>query len=99
MGVAGIRDFVYVRTLKPLIERMWEYVFSRVCLFATLLTLAHQAPLSVHGISQARILEWVAISFPRGSSDPGIEVQSPVLLGRFFTPEIPGKPYREHGRE
>ena len=25
---------------------------------------------SVHGISQARILEWVAISFPRGSSPP-----------------------------
>ena len=25
---------------------------------------------SVHGISQARILEWVAISFSRGSSQP-----------------------------
>ena len=25
---------------------------------------------SVHGISQGRILEWVAISFPRGSSQP-----------------------------
>ena len=25
---------------------------------------------SVHGISQARMLEWVAISFPRGSSQP-----------------------------
>ena len=30
---------------------------------------------SVHGISQARILEWVAISFSRGSSNPGIEPQ------------------------
>jgi len=28
---------------------------------------------SVHGIFQARILEWFAISFSRGSSDPGIE--------------------------
>ena len=27
-------------------------------------------PFSVHGISQARILEWVAISFPRESSWP-----------------------------
>ena len=27
---------------------------------------------SVHGISQARVLEWVAIAFSRGSSDPGI---------------------------
>ena len=31
-------------------------------------TVAHQAPSSVHGISTARILEWVAISFSRGSS-------------------------------
>ena len=28
---------------------------------------------SVHGILQARILEWVAISFSRGSSRPGME--------------------------
>ena len=38
-----------------------------VRLFVTPWTVAHQAPL-VHGISQARILEWVAISFSRGSS-------------------------------
>ena len=36
---------------------------------ATLWTAAHQAPLSM-GILQARILEWVAISFSRGSSWP-----------------------------
>ena len=34
---------------------------------------------SVHGISQARILEWVAISFRRGSSRPRIERVSPAL--------------------
>ena len=33
---------------------------------------------SVHGILQARILEWVAISFSRGSSNPGIEPESYV---------------------
>ena len=33
---------------------------------------------SVHGISQARILQWVAISFSRGS-DPGIELASLAL--------------------
>ena len=31
----------------------------------------HQAPLSIHGISQARKLEWVALPFSRGSSWPG----------------------------
>jgi len=33
---------------------------------------------SVHAVSQARILGWVAISFSRGSSDPGIEPVSPA---------------------
>ena len=33
---------------------------------------------SVHGILQARILEWVAISFSRESSDPGIQSASPT---------------------
>ena len=40
---------------------------------------------SVHGISQARILEWVSITFSRGSADPGIESSSPALAGEFFT--------------
>ena len=34
---------------------------------------------SVHGIFQARILEWVAISFSRGSPDPGFEPSSLAL--------------------
>ena len=34
---------------------------------------------SVHGIFQARILEWVAISFSRGSSNPGIESRPTAL--------------------
>ena len=41
---------------------------------------------SVHGILQARILEWVAMPFSRGSSWPGIELVSlvsPALAGRF----------------
>ena len=33
---------------------------------------------SVHGILQARILEWVPIPFSRGSSSPGIEPRSPT---------------------
>ena len=36
---------------------------------------------SVHGIFQARILEWVAISFSRVSFDSGIEPRSPALEG------------------
>ena len=40
---------------------------------------------SVHGSSQAKILEWVAISFSKGSSWPGTELPSPTLTGRFFS--------------
>ena len=34
---------------------------------------------SVHGILQARILEWVAIPSSRGSSQPGDQTQVPAL--------------------
>ena len=46
---------------------------------------------SVHGISQARILEGVALSFSRGSSCPrdGTHVS---CIGRFFTTEPLWKP-------
>ena len=46
----------------------------------------------VHGIFQARVLEWVAISFSRGSSHPGIEPGSPALQADALLPELPGKP-------
>ena len=40
---------------------------------------------SVHGILPARILEWVVISFSRGSSQPR------ASAGGFFTTKPPGK--------
>jgi len=49
---------------------------------------------SVHGIIQARIREWVAISPSRDLPKPGIEPisESPALAGGFLTNEPPGKP-------
>ena len=50
---------------------------------------------SVHGIFQARILEWVAISSSRGSSQARNWTHislSPILAGEFFTTEPLGKP-------
>ena len=40
---------------------------------------------SVHGILQARILEWVVISFSRGSSQPRDQTWVSYTAGRFFT--------------
>jgi len=45
---------------------------------------------SLHGIFQARTLEWVAISFSRGSSPPRDWTCVSCLAGRFFTTEPPG---------
>ena len=39
---------------------------------------------SVHGILQARILEWVAIPFSGGSSHLRDQTQVPCTAGRFF---------------
>ena len=38
-----------------------------------------------HGILQARILEWVAFPFSRGSSQPRDQTQVSYIAGRFFT--------------
>ena len=40
---------------------------------------------SIHGILQARRLEWVAVPFSRGSSQPRHETQVLHTAGRFFT--------------
>ena len=48
---------------------------------------------TVHGILQARILDWVAISYSRWSPQPKDQTHvSPALAGRFFTTEPCGKP-------
>ena len=47
---------------------------------------------SVHGILQARILEWVAISFSRGGlPDPGLEPRSPALQRDPLASQPPGR--------
>ena len=48
---------------------------------------------SVHGILQARVLERVAISFPRGSPQSRDRTHVSCIRGRFFTTEPPGKPF------
>ena len=47
---------------------------------------------SVHGIFQARILEWVAMLSSRGSSQSRDRIHISCTAGRFFTTEPPGKP-------
>ena len=60
----------------PLSE--WKSL-SRVWLFATPWTI------TVYGILQARMLEWGAFPFSRGSSQPRDATQVSCIAGRFFT--------------
>ena len=64
---------------------MCESEVAQLCL--TLRNLMDSSPpgSSVHGIFQARVLEWVAISFSRGSSRPRDRIQVSGIAGRRFT--------------
>ena len=64
--------------------RSEEKSLSSVQLFATPWTVAHQAPQSME-IFQVRVLEWVAISFSRGSSWPRDQTQVSWIACRRFT--------------
>ena len=86
--IYGEYIYIYIHTI---------FVFMVVVLVTTLCpTLCRPIDCSppgssVHGISQARVLKWAAISFPGDLPDPGSEPIS-CLAGRFFTTESPGKP-------
>ena len=47
---------------------------------------------SVHEIFQARILEWVAISFSRASSQPRDRIQASHIVGRHYHLSYQGSP-------
>ena len=59
--------------------------WSEVKVAQSCLTLCDPMDCIVHGILQARILEWVAFPFSRGSSQPWDQTQVSCILGRFFT--------------
>ena len=56
------------------------------------LTLCDPMEYTVHGILLARILEWVAFLFFRGSPNPGIEPRFPTLQADSLPAEPQGKP-------
>jgi len=67
-----------VRNLKKKRVHMWK-LLSSVQLFVIPMNY------TVHGIPQARTLEWVAFSFSRGSSQPRDWTQVSCIAGRFST--------------
>ena len=81
--------------------RLTQPSLWRVCVLVAQLCLTLCNPMdcslpgsAVHGILQARILEWVAFPSLGDLPNPGIEPVSPVstaLVGKFFTTVPPGK--------
>ena len=53
---------------------------------------------SVHGILQAKILEWVAMPFSRWSSRPRDQTQVSCTEGRFLTVSHQGSPTLVHSK-
>ena len=59
---------------------LWKVKVAQSCL-----TLCNAMDYTVHGIPQARILEWVAFPFSRGSSQPRDGTQISHIVDGFFT--------------
>ena len=74
--------FVQVEHFKALV---YEVKWSEVKVTQSCLTLCNPMDYTVHGILQARILEWVAFPFSRGSSQPRNRSQVSCIAGGFFT--------------
>ena len=70
-----------VKFVLHIVHPMSEWVkVAQLCL-----TLCDPMGYTVHGILQARILEWVAFPFSKGSSQPRDWTQVSCIAGRFFT--------------
>ena len=77
----------------PYVEVLWSawndglilLTFAKVKVTQSCLTLCDPVDYTVHGILQARILEWAAFSFSRGSSQPRDQTQVSCMAGGFFT--------------
>ena len=78
--------------LLPSVHNYCCCLIAKLCL--TLCDPTYHSPpgSSVHGISQARILKWVAISYSRGSSWPKDQICVSCIGRWILTSEPPGKP-------
>ena len=78
-------------------NRVWGFLFLKKSLKKVKVLVTQSCPTlcnlmdyslsgsSIHGILQARILDWAAIPFSRGSSQSGDRTQVSCIAGRFFT--------------
>ena len=97
----------FVSGLSPsvMFSRFILVAYLRVSILFTRVSVAQSCPtlcdpmncsppgFSVHGMVQARILEWVAIPLSRGSSQPRDQTLVSCIAGRLFTVWATGKSF------
>ena len=81
----GIKPWSPTLQADALPSEPYYLTISEVKVAQSCLTLWDLMDYTVHGILQARILEWVAFAFSRGSSQPKDRNQLSRIAGRFIT--------------
>ena len=87
-NISNLRDVFYREMSK--VRNIWPIWHLKVLVAQSCPTLCNSMDCSlpgssVHGILQARILEWIAIPFSQGSSWPRDWTRVSCIAGRFFT--------------
>ena len=98
--VLWLMKFIHIQGQKPeklvwpssTVVRVCVYLVAQYCPTLCNPIDCSQQDSSVHGIFQARILEWLPFPTPEDLSDPGIKPTFPALAGVFFITAPPGKP-------
>ena len=99
----GLSDWTELNWTVPEImqvcDKLWKEMkvfVSQSCLTLCKLTDCSLQGSSVHGILQAIILKWVAISFSRGPSQPKAQTRISCIEADSLLPELQGKPHDKH---
>ena len=82
IGVFSHQDAVFVSGAS---ENSWQFLNLKVKVAQSCLTLCDPTDYIIHGILQARVLEWVAFFFSSGSSLPRNRTGDSCIAGGFFT--------------
>ena len=92
MGHLTAHQDVLLPKSKKTYQEFASFFFMKVKVAQSCPTLFNPVDYPVHGILQARILEWVAFPFSRGSSQHREKTQGSTLQAGFLLAEPQGKP-------
>ena len=85
LQIKSIMVFSITVALHFVSQEVLSSVLAFVKVSQSCLTLCGPMDCTVHGILQARILEWVVVPFSRGSSQPRDQIQVSCIAGGFLT--------------